>query len=109
MTVVDEDLFAMLLIALAVVTVYAAFLRLFTVRRLRKRVDRLVDERLSKAPEQPIQSQPAPAPAKEAEFARVQQRVAVLERIITDGGLQTAAQIEALRHSNERLAQEPAR
>jgi hypothetical protein len=32
-----------------------------------------------------------------AEKQRLEHRVAVLEKIITDGGLQTAAQIEALR------------
>jgi hypothetical protein len=31
------------------------------------------------------------------QLAEVQQRMKVLERIITDGGVQTAAQIEALR------------
>jgi len=111
MAVIDEDVFAMMITALLVVTLYAAYLRLVTVRRLRKRVDRLVDERLSKAGEQP--RQPAAIPAQtngdSAEFARVQQRVAVLERIITDGGLQTAAQIDALRSPGERLVREPAR
>ena len=34
-----------------------------------------------------------------AEKTRLEQRVAVLEKIITDGGLQTAAQIEALRET----------
>jgi hypothetical protein len=39
----------------------------------------------------------ADASVESAEKHRLEQRVAVLEKIITDGGLQTAAQIEALR------------
>ena len=37
------------------------------------------------------------AAEESAEKRRLEERVAVLEKIITDGGLQTAAQIEALR------------
>ena len=39
------------------------------------------------------------AAEESAEKKRLEQRVAVLEKIITDGGLQTAAQIEALRET----------
>jgi hypothetical protein len=38
----------------------------------------------------------------------LEQRVATLERIITDGGLQTAAQIEALRDEQPRRSRLPA-
>ena len=109
MTVIDDEILAMIVSAMMAITVYAAYLRLITVRRLRKRVDRLVDARIAGTAEAP---QVAPAPASQAdsaEFARVQQRVAVLERIITDGGLQTAAQIDALRSPGERLVHEPVR
>ena len=44
------------------------------------------------------------ASTESAEKHRLEHRVAVLEKIITDGGLQTAAQIEALR-DNDREAQ----
>jgi hypothetical protein len=37
------------------------------------------------------------ASVEHAEKEKLEKRVAVLEKIITDGGLQTAAQIEALR------------
>ena len=43
------------------------------------------------------------ASVESAEKHRLEDRLAVLEKIITDGGLQTAAQIEALRDS-DRLA-----
>jgi hypothetical protein len=38
------------------------------------------------------------AAAEAAEKKQLQQRLAVLERIVTDRGVQTADQIEALRH-----------
>ena len=38
------------------------------------------------------------ATLESAEERRLEQRLAVLERIVTDRGLQTAEQIEALRH-----------
>src|SRR5262244_3303976 len=40
--------------------------------------------------------------------AELEQRVRVLEQIVTDSGAQTAAQIEALRSQPERSAREPA-
>lgn len=39
------------------------------------------------------------------QVGQLQDRIRVLERIVTDGGVQTAAQIEALRDS-ERMAEE---
>jgi len=40
-----------------------------------------------------------------AQVQQLQDRIRVLERIVTDGGVQTAAQIEALR-DRERIAEE---
>ena len=40
-----------------------------------------------------------------AQVQRLQERIRVLERIVTDSGVQTAAQIEALR-DRDRLAEE---
>lgn len=48
------------------------------------------------------------AAEKAAQYAsrssELEQRVRVLEQIVTDGGAQTAAQIEALREPNRRIA-----
>jgi hypothetical protein len=56
--------------------------------------------------ERQIDSQSSLAAEKSAQYAqhveRIEQRLRVLEQIVTDGGAQTAAQIEALRDS-ERL------
>ena len=43
----------------------------------------------------------AEAVSERAQKMELEQRVRVLEKIITDGGLQTAAQIEALRETPE--------
>jgi len=40
-----------------------------------------------------------------AQVQQLQERIRVLERIVTDGGVQTAAQIEALR-DRDRIAEE---
>ena len=51
--------------------------------------------------ERQIESQSSLAAEKSAQYAqhveRIEQRLRVLEQIVTDGGAQTAAQIEALR------------
>jgi len=51
--------------------------------------------------EKQIESQSSLAAEKSAQYAqnveRIEQRLRVLEQIVTDGGVQTAAQIEALR------------
>nr|WP_314444795.1 hypothetical protein [uncultured Sphingomonas sp.] len=93
MAVVDETVFVMLISGFWALAAYAAYLRLFVIRRLRRRIDQVVDTRLSAAP--------AVASAVNNESAialtQVNRRLAVLERIVTDGGVETAAQIEALR------------
>ena len=43
-----------------------------------------------------------------ASNAELEARVRVLEKIVTDGGMQTAAQIEALRDPPSRLREQPA-
>jgi len=49
------------------------------------------------------------AATERSEKHRLEERVAVLEKIITDGGLQTAAQIEALRDQDRVSAKDGAR
>ena len=57
--------------------------------------------------EKQIEAQSSLAAEKSAQYAqhveRIEQRLRVLEQIVTDGGAQTAAQIEALR-DQDRLA-----
>lgn len=97
MAVVDETAFVMLITGLWALAAYALYLRVFVVRRLRRRVDQLVDQRLAATPVQP------PALTDGVEGEKINRRLAVLERIVTDGGLHTAAQIEALRDREPEL------
>ena len=97
MAVVDETAFVMLITGLWALAAYALYLRVFVVRRLRRRVDQLVDQRLAATP------LPAPAAVDGGEGEKINRRLAVLERIVTDGGIHTAAQIEALRDREPEL------
>lgn len=96
MAVVDETAFVMLICGFWALALYAAYLRFFVVRRLRRRIDQVVDSRLENAA-------PSAVEANGAAISQVHRRLAVLERIVTDGGIHTAAQIEALRDREPEL------
>jgi hypothetical protein len=95
MAVVDETVFVMMICGLWALAAYAIYLRFFVVRRLNRRLDQVVDQRLAAAPAQ--------VPVDGAEGEKINRRLAVLERIVTDGGIHTAAQIEALREREPEL------
>lgn len=95
MAVVDETAFVMLISGLWALAAYAIYLRVFVVRRLNRRLDQVIDKRLAAAPAQ--------ASVDGAEGEKINRRLAVLERIVTDGGIHTAAQIEALRDREPEL------
>lgn len=97
MAVIDETAFVMLICGLWGFGLYAAYLRFSVVRRLRRRIDQVVDHRLAVCA-----TQASADPADPGALTQVNRRLAVLERIVTDGGIHTAAQIEALRsHDRE--------
>ena len=66
-----------------------------------------------KVKEKQIESQSTLAAEKSAQYAahveRIEQRLRVLEQIVTDRGVETAAQIEALRDQDRSSAREPER
>jgi hypothetical protein len=66
-----------------------------------------------KVKEKQIESQSTLAAEKSAQYAahveRIEQRLRVLEQIVTDRGVETAAQIEALRDQDRSAAREPER
>ncbi len=95
MAVVDETAFVMMICGLWALAAYAIYLRFFVVRRLNRRLDQVIDQRLAAAPVQ--------VPVDGAEGEQINRRLAVLERIVTDGGIHTAAQIEALRDREPEL------
>lgn len=95
MAVVDETAFVMMICGLWALAAYAIYLRVFVVRRLNRRLEEVIDQRLA--------SVPAQASADNIEGEKINRRLAVLERIVTDGGIHTAAQIEALRDREPEL------
>lgn len=79
----SEVLIALIVIGLPILTIFYGFHRFFKFREKKLEVDALA------------------AAEKAAQYAsrsmELEERVRVLEQIVTDGGMQTAAQIEALR------------
>lgn len=85
-----------LVLAFGTVAAYAGYVRLVTVRRLRKTLDRLVDQAVAR---RPAAAGPAlTEPAHEAdEIRKIHQRLQVLERIAVDKEASLAREIEELR------------
>ena len=73
----------------------------------------IIANRLFKLRERKLEVEALHAAEKGAQYAahtsELEQRVRVLEQIVTDGGAQTAAQIEALRAPRLSKSAEPAR
>src|SRR3954470_14420261 len=71
----------------------------------------LIANRFFKLREKKLEIEALHAAEKGAQYAahtaELEQRVRVLEEIVTDGGAQTAAQIEALREQPRRVARKP--
>ena len=71
----------------------------------------LIANRFFKFREKKLEVEAMHAAEKAAQYAarssELEERVRVLEKIVTDGGAQTAAQIEALRDPPERLSRKP--
>ncbi len=78
------------------VVAYAGYVRLVTVRRLRKKLDVLVDQAFARGP---ATAGPALAgPAQETdEIRKIQERLKVLERIAVDKEASLSREIEELR------------
>ena len=68
----------------------------------------VIANRWFKLREKKLEVEAGMAAEKAAQYAsgshELEERVRVLEQIVTDGGAQTAAQIEALRHAGRRIA-----
>jgi hypothetical protein len=89
----NEDAGIVFMILFWATLAIAAYQRLWTIRRLRKKVDRHVEEALAAA------RMPAPvaAPAPAEDFRRVEERLQVLERITVDKENSLSRQIDDLR------------
>lgn len=82
-----EVMVALIVIGLPMITIFYAFHRFFKFREKKLEVESLL------------------AAEKAAQYATnnagLEQRLRVLEQIVTDGGIQTASQIEALREQKK--------
>src|SRR3954464_7470927 len=71
----------------------------------------IIDNRFFKVREKNREIEAMHAAEKAAQYAsrshELEERVRVLEQIVTDGGAQTAAQIEALREAPRRTSRKP--
>ena len=90
-----EVMIALIVIGLPVITIFYGFHRLFKFREKKLEVDAMA------------------AAEKAAQYAahtnELEQRVRVLEQIVTDKGIETAAQIDALRKPRLTRSAEPAK
>jgi hypothetical protein len=72
----------------------------------------IIANRFFKFREKKLEVEAMHAAEKAAQYAsrshELEERVRVLEQIVTDGGVQTAAQIEALRERPRRISRKPA-
>ena len=78
------------------VVAYAGYVRLVTVRRLRKKLDTLVDQAFARGPAAAGPAFAGTAPETD-EIRKIQQRLQVLERIAVDKEASLAREIEELR------------
>ena len=92
----SDDAIAILLMLYMATVAYAVYLRVFVVRRLRKKLDKLVDAALAVRPAS-LDVRSAPAVDELSEFKRMQDRLKVLERIAVEKENTLSREIEELR------------
>jgi hypothetical protein len=91
----SDDAIAILIMLFWALAAYTVYLRVFVVRRLRKRLDKLVDATLGAPAVRPT-AMPAPVP-DDSDFRRIQDRLKVLERIAVEKEDTLSREIEDLR------------
>jgi len=92
----SEDAIAILMMLFWATVLYAAYLRIFVVRKLRKRLDRIADIAISAQPAVAKEALAKVHPEAE-EMRRIQQRLQVLERITIEKENTLSREIEDLR------------
>lgn len=89
-----EVVITFFMVVVVPVFAYAAYVRLVTVRRLRKTVDRLLEQVTARGA-----AAAAPAAPETDEMRKINQRLQVLERIAVEKEATLAREIEELRVS----------
>jgi hypothetical protein len=92
----SDDAIAILIMLFWALAAYAVYLRLFVVRRLRKRLDKVADAVIATQPVAAKQALAAVQPEVE-DLRRIQQRLQVLERIAVEKENTLSREIEDLR------------
>jgi hypothetical protein len=92
----SEDATVILIMLFWAVVLYAIYLRVFVIRRLRKRMDQLVDATLA-APIKSAAGQLPPPPEEQNEMRKINERLRVLERIAVEKEDTLSREIEELR------------
>lgn len=90
----SEDATVILIMLFWATVAYTIYLRLFVVRRLQKKLDKIVDAAIAR-PAGTERS--APTPDEERELRRLKERLHVLERIAVEKDDSLSRQIEELR------------
>ena len=90
----SDDAVSIMIMVMMAMTAYIAYVRLFVVRRLRKRLDQVTDGLLSeRALERPLRA----SPDENGELQRMQERLRVLERIAVEKEDTLSREIDELR------------
>jgi hypothetical protein len=92
----SEDAIVILMLLFWGMVAYTAYMRLFVVRRLRKRLDKIADAAIAAQPLVAKQTLAAVHPEAE-DLRRIQQRLQVLERITVEKENTLSREIEDLR------------
>ena len=92
----SDDAIAILIMLFWALAAYAVYLRLFVVRSLRKRLDKIADAAIATQPVAAKQALAAVQPEVE-DLRRIQQRLQVLERIAVEKENTLSREIEDLR------------
>jgi len=92
----SEDAIVILMMLFWATVAYTFYLRVFVVRGLRKKLDKLVDAALAGRPAAAAE-RPAPVLEDVSEFRRIQQRLQVLERIAVEKEDTLSREIDELR------------
>ena len=91
----DEEAAVLFISLFMAAIVYVIYQKLFVIRPLRKKLDRIVDAALERPAQQTLPS--APAPAELGELERIRSRLQVLERIAVEKEDTLSREIDELR------------
>lgn len=93
----DEEIAVMFISLFTAAIVYVIYQKLFVIRPLRKKLDRIVDAALDRPAQPPLPS--ATSPAEQDELQKIRSRLQVLERIAIEKEDSLSREIDELREA----------